>query len=320
MNTVYPYKFHPIYKEKIWGGRNLQRLFGRQLPAGKKIGESWDLCDLAEGVSVVSNGPEAGKSLTELTLSQGGNLLGGAEALENGRFPLLLKLLDANEMLSLQVHPDAEAVAQIGPEAALKTECWYFLESRGGLIQKGVREGVTPDEFRRAIETDTVEKCVRSIPVSAGDFHYLPAGIVHAIGAGLVVAEVQTPSDTTYRVTDWGRGREIHVERSMQCIRFDLTGDCPPGADGETLLVTDYFTVAKRSTGSGEAQLPAGRCAAIMLLESDGGVEVHHEGPIEPSVPVSPGDTVLVPAGLGGSKITTKKHAAWLEITLPEQR
>ena len=316
---VCPYRFEPIYVEKIWGGRSLERLFGRPLPAGASIGESWELADLTQGASVVANGPASGTSLTELTRRLGADLLGRAEPMPDGRFPLLLKLLDANDILSMQVHPDAEAVAAIGAEAALKTECWYVLESRDGMIYKGTQPGATPRAFREAIETDTVERVVRRIDVVAGDFHFLPAGTVHALGAGVVVAEVQTPSDTTYRVTDWGRGREIHVERSMQCIHFEPAGNDAPGADGETLLVTDFFTVARRTAAVGEsAELPGGRCAALMVLDG-GPVEIRHVSEIEPAVALRAGDAVLLPAALREARLVGVEAASWLEVTLPEQ-
>jgi len=323
---TYPYKFAPIYKEKIWGGRNLQRLFGRDLPPGESIGESWELADLVEGVSRVANGPAAGATLTDLTGQLGPRLLGGSRPMPDGRFPLLLKLLDANDILSLQVHPDAEAVKAIGQGAALKTECWYVLESRDGMIYKGVRPGVTAEQFRQAIESDRVEKVVKAYRVAAGDFHYLPSGTVHALGAGVVIAEVQTPSDTTYRVTDWGRGREIHVERSMQCIHFAEADDFPeadaaaPGAGGETLLVTEFFSVARREALAGRpAALPAGRCAAVMMLSAKTPAEVRHAGPAEPATKVRAGDTVLVPACLKHPEIVTQSACAWLEITLPDK-
>lgn len=328
MNDVYPLKFAPIYKEKIWGGRNLERLFGRQLPAEQLIGESWELADLAEGVSVVANGPEAGTTLTELTRRWGGDLLGRAKRGPDGRFPLLLKLLDANDILSLQVHPDAQAVREIGPDAALKTECWYVVDSRDGAIYKGVKQGVSPAEFRDAIETDTVQDVVRKIDVKADDFHFLPAGTVHAIGAGLVIAEVQTPSDTTYRVTDWGRGREIHVERSMQCIRFELTGDLPPGASGDTLLATDYFTVVRASGLGCETAVatPVGQCTAVMFLggpqrsaASNETATIFHDGPIESQTPVRAGETVLLPAGLTNCRLAAPADWQFLVITLPEE-
>jgi len=369
----YPYKFVPIYKEKIWGGRNLHRLFGRLLPPGESIGESWELADLVEGVSRVANGPAAGATLTDLTGRLGPRLLGGSRPMPDGRFPLLLKLLDANDILSLQVHPDADAVQAIGGDAAAKTECWYVVESRDGMIYKGVLPGVTAEQFRGAIESGTVEQCVKTYRVAAGDFHYLPSGTVHALGAGVVVAEVQTPSDITCRVTDWGRGREIHVERSMQCIHFAEADDAAeadgaptaadaaptaadnaaPGADGtggdtllakgvrplfpsinfseadaaasgaqgDTLLETEFFTVARRKASAGKpAALPAGRCAAVMMLDAKTPAEVRHGGTTEPATKVRAGDTVLVPACLDHPEIVTDSACAWLEVTLPDKK
>ncbi len=315
---LYPYKFTPIYKEKIWGGRNLERLLGRALPAGKNIGESWELADLPEGVSLVANGPAAGTSLTQLTRQLGPALLSRAAAMPDGRFPLLLKMLDANDILSRKVHPDERAVREIGPEAALKTECWYIVESRDGFIYKGVQPGVTAEQFRRSAEADDVAGLVRRIDVRTGDFHYLPAGLVHAIGPGLVVAEVQTPSDTTYRVTDWGRGREVQVERSMQCIRLGLTGDDAPGAGGERLLATEYFAVDKRhATPGNPLALPAGRCSALMVLAGAG--RVCHRGPAEPGVPFVAGDTLLLPAYLQSPVLVADSACTFLEATLPDR-
>ncbi len=315
---VYPLKFQPVYKEKIWGGRNLDRLFGRDLPAEVPIGESWELADLPEGVSVATNGPETGNMLTDITRQWGKALLGPTPPMPDGRFPLLLKLLDANDILSLQVHPDTAAAKEIGGSAALKTECWYVVESRDGYIYKGVAPSANQEAFREAIESDSAETVTRKIDCKTGDFHFIPAGTVHAVGPGLLIAEVQTPSDTTYRVTDWGRGREIHVERSMQCIHFDQARDDCPGAGGETLLVTDYFDVAKRSAQPGKpATITAGSCRAIMLLTGQG-VEIRHAGPIEPVTSVSPGDTVLIPAELNAAELSASSEATWLEISLPK--
>ncbi len=317
---LYPLKFQPIYKEKIWGGRNLERLFDRTLPSGEEIGESWELADLPEGVSLCTNGPMAGTTLTEITARAGADLLGGAQPMPNGRFPLLLKFLDANDILSLQVHPDAEAAQAIGGDARMKTECWYCVESRDGYIYKGVKPGVSPEQFGQAIQCDQAEEVVRRIDMAGGDFHYLPAGTVHAVGPGLVLAEVQTPSDTTYRVTDWGRGRQVHLERSMQCIRFDIDSDTSPGAQGERMLVTDYFTVARRTLGpdGGDVELPPRRCVAIMFLSGFGPTTIRHGGDAQPTTNVHAGDTLLVPASLEGARLASRSAATWLEISLPE--
>jgi mannose-6-phosphate isomerase len=315
---TYPYKFVPIYKAKIWGDRSLERLFGRALPPGENIGESWELADLSEGVSVVVNGPLAGQTLTKLTRELGSRLLGGAKPEKDSRFPLLLKLLDANDILSLQVHPDEQGVREI-PGAALKTECWYILESRGGYVYKGLKPGVSREQFLRAIQADRADDVVQRMDVAAGDFHYLPAGTVHALGAGVVVAEVQTPSDTTYRVTDWGRGREIHVDLSMKCIRFGQSDDTVPGAGGNTLLMTPYFAVAKYSVGkSAPHALPKGRCAALMILSAEKPANIQHSGNAESRVSVAAGDTVLLPAELKDARLVADGECTFLEVTLPE--
>lgn len=320
---VYPYKFKPVYKDKIWGGRNLHRLFGRQLPPGD-IGESWELADLPEGVSTIANGPAAGMSINELLRQAEVNVLGCSKTMPDGRFPLLLKLLDANDILSLQVHPDEHAAATI-PGAALKTECWYILESRNGFIYKGVKPGVTPEQFRAAIDNNTVEKLVERYDVQAGEFHYLPAGTVHALGSGVVVAEVQTPSDTTYRVTDWGRGRDIHVELSMKCIHFTQDAPppkarprCKPMFKRETLLKTDYFTVFRRCAQPGDViKLQPGSCMALMVLDAQAPLQIAHSGKSELGVHAAKGETVLLPAGLNRGTVTASGTASWLEIKIP---
>jgi mannose-6-phosphate isomerase len=314
--SIYPILLEPIYKERIWGGRNLERIFGRRLPAGVAIGESWELADLKEGASVLGNGPGAGKTLTELVASMGGDLLGQAKPF-GGRFPLLLKLLDANDILSLQVHPDAKTAAEIGGGAAPKPECWYILESRDGFIYKGLQPGVTAEQFRRALEQDKVEPLLKRFDVKAGDFHYIPAGTVHALGGGVVCAEIQSPSDTTYRVSDWGRGRETHLELSMRCIHFAPTPE-PPGAGDGVLLHTENFLVAMRTAAINEPKpLPPGRFSAVMITAASAHVEVHHDGDNSPVFAVR-GDTVLLPAALKNPRIVSAGRLEYLEVTLPQ--
>jgi len=314
--VVYPYTFAPIYKEKIWGGRALERLFGRRLPEGATIGESWELADLAGGQSVVADGPDAGKTLRDLLAEKASAVLGPSADLPDGRFPLLLKLLDANEVLSLQVHPDASTAAAMGPPATAKTECWYVLESRGGYILKGVRPGVTEADFRSALaggdDAEALRRLVRRVEVSAGDFHYLPGGTVHALGAGVVVAEIQTPSETTFRVSDWGRGREIHVAEALRSIHYGPPGPVP-GACEDVLVRSGHFAVLRRQAGAGRTEIAGGRCAAWMVLGGEAALRAE-AGAAE----LTPGRTALLPAGAGPMELTVADGLTWLEVTLPQ--
>ncbi|HUR45777.1 MAG TPA: type I phosphomannose isomerase catalytic subunit [Candidatus Saccharimonadales bacterium] len=225
MTTLYPFLFQPILKERVWGGRNLERLYHKPLPEAVPIGESWEITDRPEGVSVISNGPLAGKDLHWLMENHRQELL-GANAPESSRFPLLIKLLDAEDKLSVQVHPAPEAAGSLGGEP--KTEMWYIAEAKPGAeLYAGLRKGVTRSEFERCITEGTVAECIHRVPVNAGDVMFLPSGRVHAIGAGLVIFEIQQNSDTTYRVFDWnrkgldGKPRDLHLKESLASINFE---------------------------------------------------------------------------------------------------
>lgn len=309
----YALKLIPLLKERIWGGRNLARLFDKPLGDAATIGESWELADLAEGESTVANGPLAGRELGQVREQEPLALLGPTPLSPQGRFPLLLKFLDAQETLSIQVHPDAEAARRI-PGAQLKTECWHVLDSHDGYIYKGVKPGVTAEEFRKALERDDVADLLVRINVQPGDFHFVPAGTVHALGAGVVVAEIQTPSDTTYRVSDWGRGREVHVEQAMQCIHFEPAPKEPPGHGGDCLLRTDFFAVYLRPSVPGLAALPQGRCIAWMILAGSGQVRSDHPAGV---VDFRAGDTLLLPADMAVATATFFEPTSRLEIHLP---
>jgi mannose-6-phosphate isomerase len=221
---LYPLTFHPILKERVWGGRNLERLYGKPLPPDRPIGESWEITDRPEGVSIVANGPLAGQTLAELMQAHRQELL-GTRADGTGPFPLLVKILDATDVLSLQVHPPAAIAAQLGGEP--KTEMWYIAEATpAAAIYAGLRAGVGRDEFARQLQEGTVENCLHRLPVKAGDAMFLPSGRLHAIGAGNVIFEIQQNSDTTYRVFDWnrvgldGQPRALHVKESLASIDF----------------------------------------------------------------------------------------------------
>ena len=223
--TLYPLTFQPIFKERVWGGRNLERLYGKELPANVPVGESWEITDRPEGVSVIVNGPLAGKDLRWLMENHGEELLGPART-ANGRFPLLVKLLDAQEKLSLQVHPPQQKAAALGGEP--KTEMWYVADATPEAeIFVGLKRGATREEFERRIRDGTVAQCFHRHHIKRGDAMFLPSGRVHALGAGCVIFEIQQNSDTTYRVFDWnrvgldGKPRELHVEQALASIDFN---------------------------------------------------------------------------------------------------
>src|SRR6185369_13834156 len=226
---LYPLTFRPIFKERVWGGRHLEQIYRKPLPPGVPIGESWEISDRPGDVSIIANGPLAGQDLRWLVEHHAAALLGSAK-LQGGHFPLLIKLLDGQEKLSLQVHPPAHRARELGGEP--KTEMWYIANAAPGAeLFVGLNCGVTRAEFERKVHDGTVAGCFHRVPVRAGDAMFLPSGRVHAIGAGLVIFEIQQNSDTTYRVFDWnrvgldGKPRELHVAQSLASIDF---GDFEP--------------------------------------------------------------------------------------------
>jgi mannose-6-phosphate isomerase len=223
--SLYPLTFQPIFKERVWGGRNLEKLYHKAQPSEGPIGESWEISDRPGDESVVANGPLAGKTLRWLMEHHAKELLGTTRD-AGGRFPLLLKILDAQEKLSLQVHPPADKAKALGGEP--KTEMWYVTEATPGAeIYVGLKRRVTRQEFERRIKDGSVADCFHRVKVEAGSVMFLPSGRVHALGAGIVLFEIQQNSDTTYRVFDWnrvgldGKPRELHVEKSLASIDFN---------------------------------------------------------------------------------------------------
>ncbi len=335
---LYPLKFEPIYKEKVWGGRSLEKL-GRALPADRAIGESWELVDLATTSasgggggaehSIITNGPLAGKTISDVIAAHGTELLGRLPLSDSSGFPLLVKYLDANEHLSVQVHPN-EAYAAAHADAFLKSEAWYIVDAEpGAVIYKGVRNGVTAEQFRAAIENNTVEDLVIAVPVEPGQMHYLPSGTCHALGAGILVAEVQTPSDTTFRVYDWGRTeRELHVEQALQCIHFGPadTAEFEPNTVIESTQTTvtrlvrcEHFIVEKTEAAAGyTAACPINDVRVWMVLAGRG--ELHCEHETESATPFGPGDTLLLAPALDEPRVTVDEQATWLEISFPAAR
>ena len=225
--SLYPLKFVPKPLEKMWGGRKLESLLAKKLPPGKQIGESWELYDFPPGAvegekgwvsAQIASGPLAGRTLHDLIGEFGRDILGDVALLPEGQFPILTKFLDARDDLSVQVHPD-EHYAATHPGAFLKNEAWYIMQADpGSRLLKGLKPDVTRDAFEASLKNGTVESMITSIPAKEGQCFYLKSGTVHALGAGVAVAEVQTASDTTYRVFDFnrvdastGKPRKLHV-------------------------------------------------------------------------------------------------------------
>lgn len=246
MRLADPIVFEPLFMERVWGGRHLETLYGKELPGGR-VGESWEVVDRAEAQSVVHTGPLRGKTLHELWTDYRPEIF-GSRAMESPRFPLLFKLLDARERLSVQVHPPAAVAPSLHGEP--KTEMWYMVNSDPGAdIFAGLQAGITRGQFEAALAGGTVEQMVHRIKVAAGDCIFIPSGRVHAIGAGNVIVEVQQNSDTTYRVFDWnrvgldGHARELHIRESLASIDFTDFEPALQRAEGETLVRCDYFQV-----------------------------------------------------------------------------
>ncbi|TDO94343.1 mannose-6-phosphate isomerase type 1 [Halanaerobium saccharolyticum] len=213
----YPLKFDHKYVEKIWGGRKFEN-FREDLPDGP-IGESWDISAQESGMSVAQNGKLAGKSLKELTEMYPQQILG--KDIEADEFPLLLKIIDAQSQLSIQVHPDDQYAAK-NPGEAGKTEAWYVIDADEDSHLIIGTEDCSESEFKKAVKNDQINQYVKKVRVERGDVFFIKAGLLHAIGAGIMLAEVQQSSDTTYRVYDYGRGRELHLSKALDVIDFKL--------------------------------------------------------------------------------------------------
>jgi mannose-6-phosphate isomerase len=295
---LHPLTFTPIFKERVWGGRKLAELYGKALPPGVPIGESWEITDRPEGVSIVANGPLAGRSLRWLMEHHARDLLGDARPAAGGRFPLLVKLLDAREKLSLQVHPPAARAAALGGEP--KTELWYFADCDPGAdIFVGLRRGVTRAEFERRVGDGTVAECFHRIEVKPGDTMFLPSGRVHALGAGSVLFEIQQNSDTTYRVFDWnrvgldGRPRELHVPQALASIDFaDYEPALVHPRDG-VLVQHELFDVSLRPLAAGATTLLAAGLQVLGVVR--GAVAVSGAGE---RLTINAGGFCVVPASV----------------------
>jgi mannose-6-phosphate isomerase len=302
-----PLRFEPVYKSLVWGGRRLAA-FRAGLPPGP-IGESWDLADHADGMSVVADGAHAGLSLQALVARAGAELVGTGFA--GGAFPLMVKLIDAAERLSVQVHPDDQLAQQLGVGSNGKTECWRVLAD-GGVIFQGTQPGVDRAGFEAALAAGKIADTLNRFEPSAGDGFFLPVRTVHALGEGCLVYEVQQTSNVTFRVHDWGRmgldgkPRPLHVAQSLATIDFSRSDFgplrprfVPDAGGGEVGLLVDcrYFRLEERR-GRRLGATGSGRCAIVTCVQGHGSIATAG-GQVE----LAPMQTVLVPAAAGAWQV-----------------
>lgn len=323
-----PVIFEPIFKPKPWGGRELARLFDKRLPGKDPIGESWEVADLPDNESRVAHGPLAGKRVGELVEMWGRDLIGNAE-LADGRFPLLVKFLDARERLSAQVHPRGPAGTCEAEQPGIKHEAWYVIDADpGAVLYIGLKPGVSPEDVRAAASSSTLADLHQVRPGQPGRCYYLPSGVPHALGAGLVVAEVQTPSDVTYRLYDWdrlgldGRPRELHVEQALANIYYNAPEQqiVQPRSHRADVLTTvtrlvacERFLIDKVRLCEGFARhLPHGEMAIWIIVAGSGRLSRDRY-----RCDFRLGDVVVIPADAASTRLDTTADCELLEVKIP---
>jgi mannose-6-phosphate isomerase len=316
---LYPLIFYPIFKERVWGGGKLAELYGKVLPSTYPIGESWEISDRPGDASVIANGHLKGKDLRWVMENHSEALLGW-RAGPGERFPLLVKILDARQTLSLQVHPPPESAAQLGGDP--KTELWYVADADPGAeLYAGLKAGVTRAEFERKLRDNVVEECFHRLKVKSGDAMFLPSGRVHALGGGLVVFEVQQNSDTTFRVFDWnrvgldGKPRELHLDQSLKSIDFQdfepqLVPPAAPGANRRLLAREAPFEVESITGATGSVLIFGGELRILGLVSGTAEVHAEESEPFR----LLPGTFCLLPASSGSSSLRVLSAATFLHI------
>lgn len=296
---MYPIKFENLYYEKIWGGRDFES-FRENLPHGD-IGESWDIACHHNGMSIVSNGYLKGKTFEELIKEYGTELLG--ESFENKEFPLLVKLINSKEKLSVQVHPSDEYAKRVENSLG-KTEAWYVVDAKPGASLIVGTKNCDKAIFEKAIREGKTEEYLNKIEVKKGDCFLINSGLVHAICEGVIIAEIQQSSDITYRIYDYGRPREIHVEKSMDVIDFNLK---PINASGKKLVsfcgyekgilcASEYFTIEKYVVSSEVSENSDINKFFIFTCVDGKGTIISEDGT---KIDILKGDSILIPAKLG---------------------
>jgi len=315
----YPLRFGALFRRYLWGGRRLETMLGKSLGEGEDYAESWELVDHGADQSVVLEGAAAGLTLAQLVAEHGEALLGRHAGLK--QFPLLLKFLDCNRTLSVQVHPNDEQGALLDPPDLGKTEAWVVLAAdRGSKIYAGLKSGVTREDLRAAIEAGTCEECLHQFEPRVGDCVFIKAGTVHALGAGLVIVEIQQASDTTFRLFDWnrvdaeGNPRQLHIEQSLEVTNFERGPVCPQvavdtdEAGRERLVDCEKFVLDRLRLAKPQAVGGGDRLRLLVVIE--GSVKIGAEE-------FSLGETCLVPAAAGVVEVVPEGEAVLLDICLP---
>ncbi len=320
-----PFVLRPVLVEKPWGGRRLVS-YGKNLPPDLMIGESWEVADLPDHVahdaeqpqSIVASGPLAGRSLRSVIEVAGNELLGPVAPTDEGRFPLLVKLLDAREHLSVQVHPHEGYVAE-HPDARLKTESWYVVGAEpGSVLFHGICADSDFAEVKAAIGKPEIVPHMHDIAAVPGSFHHVPAGLLHSLGAGVMVAEVQTPSDTTFRLYDWaeeyGRApRQMHFAEGAASLVKDPVGavsiPVATAAGTRDLISNEHYWMREHRQSGGELELLGAPGPAILMV-MEGSVSVG-------DLALTMGSTVMIPASaIPSTRVGGDADAVVLEIGL----
>ena len=307
-----PLVFPPILKRIRWGGRRLATLLGKPIGPESDYAESWEIVDHGADQSTIANGPFEGWTLKRFVQEKNLELFG--RHVGRTQFPLLVKFLDANDRLSLQVHPNNSQAKTFDPAENGKTEAWVIVHAEpGSQLYAGLKAGIDRKTLRDHLEQGHLEDCLHQFPVSAGDCVFIPAGTVHAIAEGIVLAEIQQSSDLTFRLFDWGRvgtdgrPRTLHIEEGLSCIDFDrgpvnpITPEKLPGRPTEKLAECEYFVIHRHRSAE-PFSIPVDDCFHVLMMLA-GGAELSADGI---SYPMDRGQTVLIPAACGDLTITPR--------------
>lgn len=302
---MYPIKFENLYYERIWGGKDLEK-FRNNVPEGV-IGESWDIACHKNGTGKVANGELKGKGFDEVIKEYGNKFLGNSISIDED-FPLLIKLITAKDKLSVQVHPNDEYAKRVENDLG-KTEAWYVVDAEEVASLIVGTKDCDKETFKKAIEDGNLDKYLNKIPVKKGDFFYVQSGLVHAICEGILIAEIQQSSDTTYRVYDYNRGREIHVEKALDVIDFSLKGENTQGItikndgyDKTYLCLGEYFTIQKYEVNTSVKEA-SDEDRFYLFTCVDGEGTIKYNGGEEK---ISMGDSIFIPASLGEYELCGK--------------